>query len=910
MSGFDVESLLQNGYWPNSRAKSPVPRNVADVPLRSSHPPRDDQATPRRVPYHISIRRPPPPSVEDESDALAKEAGSVVSSLTSEEPPNRGERDQWPLLVPVDEYLHELNPERRFVLVSNPSDSSSDASVSETQRKPRGRSTAPSAKPDPEPVSYEANTGRKYALSFDREDKTGKKQDIRPDAEHRRNRPVDLPPIITTGGESEKRDGTQQSKSPATDRRREDYLSPRRLSSASSRAPREHLLSPEIIEHATNGRDKPYHRGRPNSDSQARDRSAPLANQYDRGTSNGGKHNQRESRSAHSHSPTLHKRRPSEVPKYTRHASKDSTGSSRHFAEGSSSRSDRKGPSSPHHQSRRESSSKHPNTEASRAPPPYNDAFYSSEDEHQPRADHRGSRSGMPTEKTEYLTMPDEPRGVGRRKSVKQSPSHSPQNFLSAPYSNSSNSRSATFPRESTSSLEGDHGGRTPPHISRAGVPPSVTQSPVPVAGAATARMTATPGSSESASYRRSPVVPPPTLPRVGTNIDPRAQPPATAAPVATQTTWPPRFEPPPTAASSNPPITSYRRYSAELKVNELPDISHCPRVRPEAGHVDWLTLPRCDNFNICPSCYSFNFASTEFAHEFVPMPFRRFDQPLACDFGASEFYRIAWLFTRKYRRPDLGLLHSLTLTTAQDQPCTGHLEVSRIWYSIRDPKTKQLINDFKVCRACTTTVETLLPSLFGLFVPFDSPAERTRGVCAMHHDRGHDRSRFVLYFDALEGTADRALVTRSAPDVQWLANRIRELAAIPPCREGRVVPQGYWHTMRDVPGILVCNECFIMVVQPLLEGNDGLKVAGQFHHHPQPLKNQQCMLFSDRMRNVFRRAVARRDIPYLQAKVNERNEKKEECDARLKAVQRRESGTPRAEAETERIIKEWKKYE
>lgn len=326
---------------------------------------------------------------------------------------------------------------------------------------------------------------------------------------------------------------------------------------------------------------------------------------------------------------------------------------------------------------------------------------------------------------------------------------------------------------------------------------------------------------------------------------------------------------------------------------------------------MDWLTLPRCNNFNICPSCYDANFASTEFAHDFVLMPFRPSDQPLACDFGASEFYRIAWLFTRKYQRSNLGLLHSLTRIAAEVQPCTGDREVSRVWYSIRDPSTKRPVDGFTVCKACAVTVETLLPSLRDLFVPFDTPAERTRGVCAMHHDSDHNRGRFLLYFDVFEGAADRALATQSAPNVQALADRIRQLAAVPPCRGDRKVFDGYWHTMRDVP-IFVCPECFMMVVQPLLDGSEDITVAGQFHHALQPPEGEaaRCMLFSDRMRSVFGRAVARRDVSYLKQKVLERIKKRAEYDARMDAIQRRGLGTPWAEAETERAVREWKRYE
>ncbi|RYC65664.1 hypothetical protein CHU98_g538 [Xylaria longipes] len=856
------------------------------------------------MPYQIGLRKPPPPIVEDENDALAKEAGSVVSSVPSEEPTNRGDPDQYPILLPVED--HQQNPERRFILVPNASDLSSDASDTEKKSSEYRRSAERAAEPDTEPPFYEANTCRKYESPPDREDKASKREK-RPETEHRRSRPGDLPPIITDGGSEGRSYDSRRTKSTTrTDNRGDDYFSPR--PSASSRVPRERLLSPEVIEHATNGRDRSYYRGGSSPDPQSRDPSAQSSDRHNRNSQNDRRYKEREYKSTHSSTPTLQKRRTSELPKYARRSSKESYESSRQYIDRSSSKLDRKVPSSTHSQSDRDSGSQQSSSSRdARAPPQYNDTFYSSEDESRQRADSRRIRPSMPAGKKEFVATAVESRGTGRRKSRGQSSLPSPQlsqSSLSDPYSSSSSSRSATFPREPVPSRSEDRAGRTLPRASTSKGSFSAARNAVPAVVSATTTIPSASNPNVSADQRRSPVRPPP---RAGSTVDSRTQPPTPSVSVPT---WPPpRFEPPQNSNSSSPPISSYRRYSTEVKTGDLPDIPHCPRTREEAGHMDWLTLPRCDSFNICPSCYSANFASTEFAHEFVLMPFRPRDRPLACDFGASEFYRIAWLFTRKYGRPDLGLFHSLTKIAASSQPCTGHRQVSRLWYSIRDPGTGRYIDDFTVCDACASAVETLLPSLTGLFVLLDTPAERTRGVCAMHHDRGHDRGRFLLYFDVLEGAADRALETQSAPNVQALADRIHQLAAIPPCPEGRTLYDAYWHTMREVP-IVVCPECFKMVIQPLLDGRGDLRVAGNFHHELQHKKKAECMLYSDRMRSVFNRAVMKRDLQYLTEKVNERTSKKEEFDARLKALQRQGPVTPWAAAETDRIIKEWKRYE
>ncbi|GAP84094.1 putative proteinrelated to ser arg-related nuclear matrix [Rosellinia necatrix] len=941
-----VESMLRNNYWSTPRAKSPDPRKVADAPHRTTYAYRNDRTIPRRVPYDSGPPKPPPPSVEDENDALAKEAGSVVSSVPSEEPVNRGELDQYPILLPVEEHMYEHNLERRFVLVSK----SSDVPGSEKKQGQRRMSTERFAEPDPEPVSYEANTGRKYGLPPDREENTNKAE-ARLEPEHPRNRPRDLPPIVTEAEGEGRSHNTRRSRSTTTGGRSDDHFSPH-TSSASSRIPREHLLSPEVIEHATNGRDRGYYKGGSNLDPQARNRSAHPGDQYNRSPTNGRGYKERESKSTHSFGSAVHKRHTSELPPYARRRSRDRYESSR--LDEPSSRSDRKVPSSMYSQSDYDSGSQHSSSARNtQVPPHYNDTFYSSEDEPRPRADHRRRISVMPVVNTGYLTTPVEPRGSGRRKSRGQSPSRSPRPSrisLSDAYSGSSSSRSSTFPKESALARDEDRDGRQFPRAStsRGAFTTARITIPAVTATTTTTGISSTPSQNVFTETHRSSAMPPPPPPR-GSFVESRALPPTPSSAASAQPPWsPPRFEPPQNGGSPDTAPGGYRRYSAEVQSGWLPDIPPCPRTRPETGHMDWHTLPHCNTFNICPTCYNANFAATEFAGEFRLMAFRRGDDALACDFGASEFYRIAWLFTRKYLRPTLALLHGLTRIAAEREPCPGgRREASRLWYSIRDPATGRPVEGFAACDACAAAVEMLLPGLTGLFVPADAPAERARGVCSLSQ---HDHGRFLLYFDALEAAADRSLETRNPPDAQALVGRVRQLAAVPPCPGDRgPLAAGYWYTTPtpttttttttssarsnsssgdDVASIAICSECFLTFAQPLLDGADDPGAIGRFRYAPPPHSEEDgttitsiststpaaaaagCVLSSERMREFFRRAVARRDPSYLDAKVAERAQKRQEFDARMQAAQRRGLRTPRAEADEERAVREWQRYE
>lgn len=119
----------------------------------------------------------------------------------------------------------------------------------------------------------------------------------------------------------------------------------------------------------------------------------------------------------------------------------------------------------------------------------------------------------------------------------------------------------------------------------------------------------------------------------------------------------PPKFQPP---THLDEPVGSYRRYSEDIERGSVTPLPTCPRKKFVRGRNDWLTLPRCPNFDICPSCYESTMAPTEFRNMFIPSPHRSSDMEIICDFGSSPWFRIAWLLTIKDRRRDLNLFYAL----------------------------------------------------------------------------------------------------------------------------------------------------------------------------------------------------------------------------------------------------------
>ncbi|KAF4509588.1 hypothetical protein G6O67_003746 [Ophiocordyceps sinensis] len=111
--------------------------SASSWPRAAPTPIRDNGVYLSSSPKHHLRRRPfpPPASVEDEAESLAREHGtSTLQSTSDEETPSRGEIDQHPVIMEV----HEYNPERRFVMLNDPPPASiDDAQTKQTTTRPQ-----------------------------------------------------------------------------------------------------------------------------------------------------------------------------------------------------------------------------------------------------------------------------------------------------------------------------------------------------------------------------------------------------------------------------------------------------------------------------------------------------------------------------------------------------------------------------------------------------------------------------------------------------------------------------------------------------------------------------------------------------------------------------------------------------
>lgn len=881
----NIQNLLDTGYFTTSRARSTGP-SISPRPPPVSRPVPQDTVPPP-VPAHGQVPRtvylapappskknfPPPATVEEEVESLAKEYGSSTPPLDSEEEPlSRGDVDQHPIIIEV----HEHNPERRFVIV--PENAKDQPPIGE-------QTTDVERQPEEHVLRDQSSSGRKPRP---RETKHRDDADLSRYGLERRKSKQDLPPI-DTGMDIHSSPQHHRTRSAATGPR-PDYFDNRQ-----SRPHGDHFLSPEIISNGLKGREKAY-RGMPQSSGAYSARSpSRTSHQFesrDGGTERDyhGQDQQDRMSSARQSTTDLDSGRP------RRRNTNDADPRSRDGY--MQARSDK-----------RDGSQAYPRPEGPRprlSPRPSRDPSRSTDDHFNSPRD-SGYLSSKP------LVVQDA-KPAGRRDRRDETSRHS-----------RSTSRASTFPL-TTAEATGAAASAMAYDASKAAFGEAAKPASRPIEQTARASKTQLPypdddpppdvglGKRCSPSEVRqlkgaevsglsmpepSPIYPP------GRSLNPTNGTSTTCAAVNTSQPWTPApFDPEKDGLPTERSMGAYRRYSENHSKDGANILPECPRQKPIAGLVDWLTLPHT-SFNICPTCYSTIFAMSGYRTLFKPI-LRPSDEPISCDFGVSPWYRIAWLLTLKDDVPDLRLLQQVANvgSASNREPCPGSKKATRSWLTVKDPRTRLPVDNFSVCYHCARIVELLLPNLTGVFEPLDSRPRTDK--CALHF--APERKEFVLLFDVLETTSDKALVAKKPPDVDDLARQLWHLTVGAKCHEDTPVINGYWHTMQFLREFTVCGSCFEDVVKPKL--GDGNIIARNFYMKPQRLPSATCQLYSARMREIFRRSCQANDPKYLEERVMQRRRKEKDIYDQLVKLDRANVSSSWKEEQVGKLVDEWKRWE
>ncbi|KAG4034199.1 hypothetical protein MFRU_003g01720 [Monilinia fructicola] len=933
----DVQELLANGFFKTSRARSPSPFKRSPSP---PSPPKyyastflntsDRDAGRARSRSRVRHRGPPPPrpTVEDEAISLARE--SPPSSVSSYDPPHRGVIDQYPIILESDvsegeaERLHTAprskesrdlgdNSERRFVLVPGTDASSTSKSTNQDtgeKSRPRGRS---------EQGKWAENRDEAGRIKINVEPTS------KPPPLERRKSKQDLPSIQT---KIPREIPSQYRRSAsAYGSRDQDEIS--KAYPAPHTSTGEYFLSPDTV-HTPRGQSKDSF----GSSAQPVSRNNPLQeNSRRRGNSINEKRNSESNfpnKISRPGTPLAQKRNSGnfEVPSRSRRNSNDRTAESpiapdlsRKFDRLRSGQSERESGSERARSPRRSATSNLQYDSSS------DDDSGSEQNFGRRRHGNRRAKDLRPED--DYELRIDSPRANDR------STNHS---RLSSPLPSSRTSpnqlprtepfeRAETFPqarRPDSRPVSPFYASQETPRADRLN-PMSPGLVPRPSSRQSNA--------SESITMPQMQQIPAPfphhVLPipipigidlhyPVETRRTPPVpqyeddRPPSTRPAPNDKPYWqPPSFQPSQLPSNNlEKPVGSYRRYSEDVDRGGVRPLPSCPRMNPTTGYQDWLTLPQCPNFDICPSCFNSIIAPTDFRNHFIPAA-RRPEVPIICDFGSSPWYRIAWLLTVKERRNDLGLFYGLANVGATEEPCLGQRDAfNRSWNSIIDPKTGLPIKNFDVCHSCVRSIEVLLPPIRGIFVrtletAYSSSIPR---IC----DLRFDSKRFVRYFDALETTADDAAYHNSSPDTRALAKLARKFSVLEECQQSADLPDRRWYFITQLPDFTVCEECFDDVVLPELE--DGKAIPLMFTKAPQRIQKASCQLYSERMKAVFQKACNSDDYMLLATKARERKNAELAWKVNVAATKRqsRESmvSNPLIGREIQRLNDEWRKWE
>ncbi|KAF7874889.1 hypothetical protein EAF04_002063 [Stromatinia cepivora] len=899
----DVNELLANGFFKTSRARSPSPysyrRSTPSPPPQNNYTSSflgtfDRDGGRARSRSRVQHKGPPPPrpTVEDEAVSLARE--SSPSSFSSYDPPSRGVIDQYPIILESDvsegeaERLHasprpeeskdcDENSERRFVLVPGTDTSSNNEPTSQSKSENR-QTTGRSERGRPE-SKFAANREEAGTNTFSNEPV------LKPPALERRSR-QDLPNIQTKAPReipSQYRRSASAYGSRDSDEIPKAYAAPHTSTG-------EYFLSPDAV-HSPRGQYKESF----GSAAQPAPRYHPLQE-----TSRRRGNSINEKKNSESNFPNnisrpgtpLASKRDSgnfEAPSRSRRNSNDRTAQLQLTPEDLKRLERlRAGESERGSGSERASSPKRLATS--------NLKYYSSSEDDLAdsgsergfgRRRHEHRRTKDLRQEDDYERRVDSPRSNrspnhSKFSSPLPSPKISPNQLpRTEPFE-----RAETFPQgRRSSSRPGSplYGSReiscadrlnplSPGLVPRPSSRQSNSPGPIPIPQMQqipAPRHGLLPIPIPTRIDLQSPVETQrtPTVPRYEDERPPSTRPAPNDKPY-----WqPPPFQPPQFPSDNlERPVGSYRRYSEDVGRGGVAPLPSCPRMNPTIGYQDWLTLPQCPNFDICPSCFNSIIAPTTFRDHFIPAP-RRPDISIICDFGSSPWYRIAWLLTLKERRNDLGLFYSLANVGAIEAPCPGKREAfNRSWNSIIDPKTGSPIKDFDVCKSCVKSIEMLLPPIRGVFIrtiETDYPSSIPR-IC----DLRFDSKRFVQYFDVLETTADDATYHNSSPDTRALAKLARKFSILEECQQSTDLFDRHWYIITQLPGFTVCEECFDDVVLPELEDRKSIPLT--FNKTPQRMENASCQLYSQRMRAIFQKACDSNDYMLLATKARERKKR------------------------------------
>lgn len=331
-----------------------------------------------------------------------------------------------------------------------------------------------------------------------------------------------------------------------------------------------------------------------------------------------------------------------------------------------------------------------------------------------------------------------------------------------------------------------------------------------------------------------------------------------------------------------------------------------CPRSTPVIGYTDWYTLAGGPHaFSVCPTCRD-AVLNAGFERHFEPKSRTDADyDKIRCDFSIP-WVRMAWTSTINKRRGDVEPLYAMADIGAHERPCPGKVGEFRDWYRLTDPETGKSVHDFQICPQCVRSLETLQPTLRGVFHKSHGHHHRKERACSMRTDS----KRFATYLNLLSDIANHADEYRRPPNMFRFIGLTHRIAGIPDCSRDDMLLDQEWYVIPGLPELTVCEDCYDEAVWPAIKCD--LPVATDFKRHPKsvapPHVGISCQLYSPRMRSIFQEACQKDDMQILRHAAIGRYRVEKDLQARHLEVQK----WPKEERlrEVARLVEEWRRWE
>lgn len=316
-------------------------------------------------------------------------------------------------------------------------------------------------------------------------------------------------------------------------------------------------------------------------------------------------------------------------------------------------------------------------------------------------------------------------------------------------------------------------------------------------------------------------------------------------------------------------------RTTAPLDLKSLPN---CPRSKPTRDYDDWYSLRGFKNFNICPDCYNNVFAGTRFDVDFKQIWLDDWSTKRACDFF-NPWSRLAWHLTARQRRKSLDLLFAVAEITDTYKPCPRDRERDTnevSWYGISNPRDGNFVPNFAICSCDRRLAEALFPSMRGYFPRMTTGYSSIpdKYTCSFRISS----RRHMKYMELLMDIDEEAQFSGRRPDIERFVDLARDYAFKGECARDKTSFRKPWHFIPQLPEFTVCEECYDRFIWPGMTSKSlPTTIPRLFSKTIQlvPGEDQEvgssCCLWSPRMRKVWLRSVEDQDFAYLKRKAVER---------------------------------------